>query len=246
MLHVVATMYYNNLDFIMSNDLATSNSINESFEAALIVVNALVLGFAVALTIKAVVEDKFKAFTIGVTAQTVARLVLLIQPTLASNRESFVQRLQTLRTTAPPLVKGTRVQHPQHGLGTIKDIVDDDVRGRPVHVKFDNDEAHHYNWDSASQKLETIIDRNGASDDMVTLAEFVQAMQSSVRNRIVAMYPAVSEALFYILKAVDVGTTKAFASDPGISMAVVTSASAVSYRQSLPDRCIPVRSRNAA
>ncbi len=90
-------------------------------------------------------------------------------------------------------------------------------------MKFDNDEAHHYNWVSASQKLETIIDRSGASDDMVTLAEFVQAMQSSVRNRIVVMYPAVSEALFYILKAVDVGTTKAFASDPGISMAVVTS-----------------------
>lgn len=38
MLHVVATMYYNNLDFIDSNDLATSNSIPESFEAALIVV----------------------------------------------------------------------------------------------------------------------------------------------------------------------------------------------------------------
>ena len=49
---------------------------------------------------------------------------------------------------------GTRVVHSDRGEGRIVKITFEDPRGRPIHVRFDSGELHHYTLASAATKLE--------------------------------------------------------------------------------------------
>jgi hypothetical protein len=54
------------------------------------------------------------------------------------------------------LRRGAQVHHPIRGLGTVVEIKSDDARNKPVCVRFDNGEFHHYSKESAISKLSTL------------------------------------------------------------------------------------------
>jgi hypothetical protein len=72
--------------------------------------------------------------------------------------ESAAAKLTQVEQSSPTanLVVFTQVVHPIRGRGRVFKVDSKDPRGRPIHVRFDDGEVHHYTVESAAAKLDLL------------------------------------------------------------------------------------------
>ena len=83
---------------------------------------------------------------------------------VCSDEEKTATEAIELLTVQQSLKLGTRVEHPQRGLGVVEDVIPDDPRDKPYKITFDNGESHQYSLESAA-KLR-VVESSGSGDEV--------------------------------------------------------------------------------
>jgi hypothetical protein len=88
LLHVVGTLFFNNVDFFYENGAESSSP--RIFEAALIATNLVALLFIMKLFLKQLIEKAFSEYALRTVISRVVLLVVDLQKQLGANRDQFV------------------------------------------------------------------------------------------------------------------------------------------------------------
>jgi hypothetical protein len=204
LLHVIASLLYNNPSFTHDSDdptrVAGQPSVGaRSLETAMICVNALTLLTILGLFLTEFCERELKSHAVRTVTKTVTRLIVKLQRDLQSSRQTFLDALSRARSAPPELELGCHVQHAIHGRGELKDVLVAEDGTKSFVVVFDSGERHHYGVHSAKRKLDVIASVYCEQDDPVPLSLLLNATKVLPFT----VNPKLFEALFIILKAIE-------------------------------------------
>jgi hypothetical protein len=224
LLHVIASLFYNNQDFVKSPDKLNVNGTGaRMLEYVLLTINVCTLATFAALFVKALIEHKFKRETIKILSTHVSRIVLTVKHNVSEMGAGFVELIETLKVTSPKLDENVRIFHSSHGLGTIRSVACDNERQKPVLVCFDSGAEHHYSMEQADAKLTVVFDPALNTPNFVHAKHFKRAVNQVLSKNGTHLSSAGLEAVFLLLKMVD-GNDGAAGNGPLISVGMVTHA----------------------
>ena len=193
LVHVIATLYYDNQDF-SNSDAATM------LDGVLVVVYSVNVAATLAIFSSNLLELYYKRTSIVRLTRTVSRQVLFLQQRLRAQRDTFMDAIKAISLASPAAVMvGSCVSHPVYGKGTVTSV------GGSIYVEFDGGARNNYDADTVTAKL-TIVSMPDGADSTVKLPTFRKAAEACLQNAqgsASAESAASIEALFFMLMLID-------------------------------------------
>jgi hypothetical protein len=205
LLHLLALLLYNNLDFwIALKDVGLDSP--KALDGILVAASIAFFLYGVTVCCFRIGEAYYRADTATRAAKVVATAVVSLQTDLILIADAFLNALSVATKPQAIFAEGDRVEHLSLGVGLVESVMEHG-RGHAVVVAFGNGAKEYYETESELARLSLVVSPDAKASyscdtsSLVFLKDFTQACSQVCQDSGLKMRDAsVLEATFAVLK----------------------------------------------